>query len=315
MVAGSNPGLNAHERERLAAIRSAESLADLLRVTGQDSIHDAYFAAKREWSELRGRELDDQATVAGLPGDRVVVDGHEFWVHGITHADTRAEGRFLRERVAQFLDAGATVYVEQGVRQMYFSTFDDVYEMDDYYWATEQCAERDVRSPVEQALGERFGGFAEDLDALAAELRDAVFSLIDSGRPIYGESFEAALGDIASSFLMSSEDASTGMDFTSFSMSRAAANDPTRLAELQHYYQRAFLPQPLEREWLRRHDPVLERLTHARNERMADYAVYHTDTAETVHLIVGAAHQPGVTYYLEQHRDGRKRPGEFELIG
>jgi hypothetical protein len=120
---------------------------------------------------------------------------------------------------------------------------------------------------------------------------------------------------VASAFLMSHEDASTGRDFASFSMSRAAARDPSKLPALQDYYRRAFLPQPLEREWLRRHDPALELLTHARNERMADYGVYHNEGSEDVHLVVGAAHQPGVTYYLEQYRDGKRRVEDFEPVG
>jgi pheromone shutdown protein TraB len=47
---------------------------------------------------------------------------------------------------------------------------------------------------------------------------------------------------------------------------------------------------------------------------MADYAVFHNDDAEEVHLIVGAAHQPGVVYYLERYRDGRTVPESFELV-
>ncbi|WP_232702670.1 hypothetical protein [Halobacterium wangiae] len=313
MVAGSGSRLNAGERARLAAIRSAESLAALAAETDAASVHDAYFAAKREWFDLQGRALAD-ASSDQLPGNRVGVDGQTFCVHGITHADTRAEGRFLRQHVDRFLDAGAAVYVEQGVRSMYFSSFDDVYEMDDYAWAMERCASLDSDPPVYDALDVPFAGLSTNLDSLTTELRDAVFSLIDSGRHLYGESFEATLGDVASTFLMSHEDVSTGMDFASFSKSRAAADDPTKLGDLQDYYRRAFLPQPLEREWLRRHDPALELLTHARNERMADYAVYHS-TADTVHLVVGAAHQPGVTYYLEQHRDGQRRGAEFEPVG
>ncbi|AHG05367.1 hypothetical protein HALDL1_13655 [Halobacterium sp. DL1] len=313
MVAGSESGLTAGERERLAAISGAESLAALASATDAASIHDAYFAAKREWFDLQGRATVE-ASPDHLPGDCVVVDGQTFCVHGITHADTRAEGRFLRQHAARFLDSGAAVFVEQGVRPMYFSAFDDVYEMDDYNWAMERYAALEATPPVSDVLGAPFTGVVEDLDSLTAELRDAVFSLIDSGRHLYGESLERALGDVASAFLMSHEDVSTGMDFASFSMSRAAAEDPTKLAALQDYYRRAFLPQPLEREWLRRHDPALELLTHARNERMADYAVYHS-TAETVHLVVGAAHQPGVTYYLEQHRDGRRQVDDFEPVG
>jgi pheromone shutdown protein TraB len=44
---------------------------------------------------------------------------------------------------------------------------------------------------------------------------------------------------------------------------------------------------------------------------MAEYVMYHTETAREVHMLVGAAHQPGIVYYLEQFRDGKRRLGEF----
>jgi hypothetical protein len=106
----------------------------------------------------------------------------------------------------------------------------------------------------------------------------------------------------------------TGEDFASFVLARRAAENPERLGALQRYYETAFLPQPVEREWLRRHDPELEAVSHARNERMADYVVFHADGEETVHLIVGAAHQPGVVYYLERHRDGLRDVEGFDLV-
>jgi hypothetical protein len=312
VTAGPGNGLNPSEQERLAAIRDAERLVDLQAITGTDSEHDAYFAAKDEWFDLLGRTEVRLTSADGLPGTCVEIDGHEFWVHGITHADTEAEGQFLRSRVSELRANGAMVYCEQGVRSMYFEGFRGVCEMDDYRWAIARCADLDRPSHLADVGGAPFEGLAEDVSTLAGRFRDATFALIDSGSDLYGEAFEAALGDVASEFLMSYEDVSTGQDFESFRRSREAAEDPRKLPELQTYYRRAFLPQPLEREWLRRHDPELEVVTHARNERMADYAVYHNDSAERVHLLVGAAHQPGITYYLEQHRDGERSLAGFE---
>ena len=139
------------------------------------------------------------------------------------------------------------------------------------------------------------------------------YSLIESGADVYGKTFAAALGDTASTFLMDHEHLATGEDLTSHELSKAAAENPEKLVELQHYYNCAFLPQPLEREWLRRHDHELELFTHARNERIAAWALYHADDAP-VHLIVGAAHQPGVCYYLRAYRDDEWDYGEFELV-
>ncbi|MFB6268855.1 MAG: hypothetical protein ABEH83_02865 [Halobacterium sp.] len=312
MPSDADRDLTSAERARLRAYRSAASLADLVAVTDTDSEHDAYFAAKRDYRDLTERAQTGPDAAGGLPGSRVAVDGNDFWVHGVTHADTDAEREFLQRHVSRLLDDGAAVYTEQGIRPMYFSSFHRVNEMDDYAWATDQCADADCESYVD--LPDAFDGVVEDVNALAARFRDAAFGLIDAGGEFYGEHFEAALGDVATDFLTSHEDVSTATDFASFQLSREAARDPSKLDALQAYYGRAFLPQPVEREWLRRHDPELELLTHGRNERLADYAVYHTERARDVHLVVGAAHQPGVTYYLEQHRDGERSVADFELV-
>jgi hypothetical protein len=307
-------GLTPAARERLAALRSARSLADLVDRTGASDEHGAYFEAKAVWRDLRGRELAATGGPPpdgndGLPGARVVVDGRTFRVHGITHAGTAAERSVLREHAAEWLDADAAVYCEQGVRSMYFEDFPAVGSMDDYRWAMAECRRLGIDSHVEDISVEGFTGLAEEVDSLAATFREAAFSLVHAGGDVYGERFRAALGDVAGAFLASHEDAATAEDFRSFVLSRRAARDPGLLGQLQRYYERSFLPQPVEREWLRRHDPELEVMTHARNERMADYALAYAGTAPTVHLIAGAAHQPGVRYYLEAVRDGRREPG------
>jgi hypothetical protein len=313
MVPDDGSGLTPADRRRLAAFRAAERLADLVDLTGAESEHAAYFAAKREWRDLRGRELSSAPETA-FPGTCVTVDGTPFCVDGVTHADTTAERAFLREHVSQLLADGAGVYCEQGIRRMYFPDRPDVCAMDDYRWAMARCAELDAESYVADLLGDGFDGIAENFDSLASRFQNAVFALVHSGREVYGEEFARALGDVASDFLTSHEGLAVGDEFESFRLSRVAAEDPRHLPELQRYYERAFLPQPLEREWLRRHDPELELVTHARNERMADYAVYHHDAADRVHLVVGAAHQPGVRYYLEQFRDGTRTRSGFEPV-
>jgi len=292
----------------LESIRSADSLAELADVVGADSEHEAYFAAKAEWRDLRRDELerdssgdgDSDGIAGGLPGDRIVVEGQPFVVHGITHADTDAERSFLREHVKTFLEESHTIYCEQGIRRMYFEDVPEVCGMDDYRWAMQRCRELGL----DPELDDEFDGLSEDARELASRFRETAFSLIESGEGVYGESFARALGDVASEFLVDHGELATGADFEAFRRSREAATDPGKLADLQRYYACAFLPQPLEREWLRRHDRELEIVTHARNERMAAYALFHADS-EPVHLIVGAAHQPGVSYYLEAHRDGR----------
>ena len=309
-TAESEP-LSDAERERLAALRSARSLADLVALTGEDSEHEAYFRAKREWYDLRGRELSGTDPGDGIPGDTVVVEDVPFHVHGVTHANTEAEGAFLRRGVDR-LPEGATVYCEQGIRGMYFQDVGGVCEMDDYRWAVRRCEELDLESHLAE-YGPEFEGLLDGVTDAAEEFRDAVYSLIDSGSDVYGERFQNALGDVATAFLTGHKDMATGEGFEAHRLSRAAAVDPDRLVDLQRYYASRFLPQPVEREWLRRHDPELEAVSHARNERMADYAVHHHETAPAVHLVVGAAHQPGVTYYLERHRDGDRTVEEFEL--
>jgi hypothetical protein len=311
----SGDGLSAAERDRLAAIRGAGGLADLLDLVEVASEHDAYLAVKPEWRSLRAREIAAARAPEpdGLPGDRVVVDGHAFHVHGITHADTDAERAAVREHVSRALDAGATVYCEQGIRPMYLADVSDACAMDDYRWAMAKCEQLGVDSHL-PAGSDAFEGPLEGVATLASTFREAAFSLIDSGSDLYGEEYGRALGDVASEFLTSHEDLATGREFRSFALSRRAADDPGRLRDLQNYYRAAFLPQPVEREWLRRHDRELELVTHARNARMADYAVAHNEDADAVHLVVGAAHHPGVLYYLREHRDGRRSVDGFDVV-
>jgi len=318
MVSGGDPeaGLSAAERERLAEIRAAESLADLVRIADATSEHGAYLAVKPEWRALRSRELSPAVDADGLPGDRVDVDGRAVHVHGITHAGTDAERALVREEVSRFLESGAAVYCEQGIRAIYLSDVPGACAMDDYRWAMARCEELGVDSHLsETERPDAFDGPLEGVAALASTFREAAFSLIESGSGLYGDEYARALGDVASEFLTSHEDVATGRDFRSFRLSREAALDPGRLRELQNYYRAAFLPQPIEREWLRRHDRELELVTHARNERMADYALAHAEDATEVHLLVGAAHHPGVRYYLAAHRDGRRSTDGFELVG
>lgn len=304
--------LTAADRKRLAALRAAESLSELVALTDAADEHAAYLAAKQEWYDLRGRELGEKPPPNGLPGTTVEMDETRIHVHGVTHADTAEERRYIRRHVKRFVEDGNAVYCEQGIRPMYFADMPAVCAMDDYRWALRECQKLDGDSHVADVLDADFDGLTEQIDTLSTRFREATFSLVDAGSSVYGNSFEDVLGDIASALFTSHEQLATGRDFEAFSRSQAAATDPDLLADLQRYYTRRFLPQPLEREWLRRHDPELELVTHARNERMADYALYHTTNAET-HLIVGAAHQPGIAYYLAGYRDGHRSLDGFEL--
>jgi hypothetical protein len=315
MASGSRPNpLAPADRERIERIRAADSLADLVALVDADDEHDAYFAVKEDWRELRGAELAAKPPAVGLPGVSVTVGDTTFHVHGVTHADTEAEQAYLREHVRSLLNAGAAVYCEQGIRSMYFEDVPAVCTVDDYRWAMRRCEELPVDSHLDGFPGSSVDELVEDVTSMAAQFREATFSLIEDNADLYGEAVADVLGDVAAEFLMSHENVATGQDFTSFALSERAAEDPTRLGELQRYYERTFLPQPLEREWLRRHDPELELVTHARNARMADYLVYHADAADEVHLVTGAAHQPGVRYYLEQHRDGERDLEGFQPV-
>ena len=310
----SGDALSALERERLDRLRAADTLADLVALTDAATEHDAYLAARAEWRSLMDRRVPPAApTTDRLPGDGVDLEGTRVVVHGITHADTDAERAFLREHVAGFLEAGEAVYCEQGVRPMYFADMADVRGMDDYRWALERCRDLEVDSRL-AATERSFEGLLEDLSDVAATLREAVFSLVDSGADVYGEEFAMALGDVATDFLSNQEDLARAREYEAFVRSQAAAEDPAKLPHLQRYYATVFLPLPLERQWLRRHDAELEVVSHGRSERMADYAAYHADDAPAVHVLTGAAHQPGIRYYLERHRDGHRRRDDLALV-
>ncbi|MFC7059427.1 hypothetical protein [Halovenus salina] len=280
------------------------------------SEHEAYLEAKQSWQALTERtETTKTDTMTGVPGTRVDIAGRPVFVHGITHADTVEEQDYLREHVREFLDGGA-VYCEQGIRPMYFSDMDVVCEADDYRWAMHHCRERDIDSHV-PAVEQTFldgEGFGDDIRTVTSAFRERAFTLIDAGRHMYGDAFTAAVGDLASDFLTSHEELATGEDFTSFQLSKEAARNPAKLADLQRYYRTVFLPQPLEREWLRRHDPELELFTHARNERIAAYALSNGPDTGPIHIITGAAHQPGIAYYLRAYRDGKWAYEPFEVV-
>lgn len=309
----SETSLSPEDSAWLTAVRGAESLAALAAIVGVESEHEAYFRAKERWQALQEERLGQWPRQSGLPGESVDVDGQEFVVHGITHADTDEERAFLHDHVRSFLADGDTVYCEQGIRPMYFAEFEGVCEIDDYSWAMYHCRNGAFNSHIEELPAEAFEGPSSHLRDITSRFRAVTFSVIESGSDVYGDRFARAIGDVASDFLMSHEEIATAEDFQSFKLSRRASKDPERLADLQRYYRAAFLPQPLEREWLRRHDRELELFTHARNERIADYAVYH-GSSETVRIVVGAAHQPGVVYYLEEHRDGNRDATAFEFV-
>ncbi len=314
---GGDGPLSAAERDRLAALAAAESLADLVALTGADSEHDAYFAAKTEWADL-WRRRDRYAEGAGddttgLPGESVRVGNADYHVHGVTHAGTDTERAYLRERVAAMLDAGHAVYVEQGLRRLYFGDT-AVCEMDDYRWALARCRDLNVHELEDERFEESppLGG-DEHVAAFSERIRERVYSFIDGYSSVYGETVERVLGDLASAVLTDHEGLATGDEYEAFALRQRAVADPAKLPALQAYYRRSFLPQPVEREWVRRHDPDLEWVTHARNARMADYVVHHVGDAETVHVLCGAAHGPGVAYYLRRHRDGERSVADFEL--
>lgn len=298
------------DRDVIAAIRNTESLADLQELLETSSKHGAYLRGKKVWTAARRVRQPPSPQPSGLPGDRVQIDDQNFYIHGVTHVGTDEERTFLRDRISKILEGDATVYCEQGIRPLYFENFPQVSEMDDYRWATADRPSAVNYSPS----APDFNGIREDIDSLASRLRDTVFELVAAGESVYGDRVTRGVGGALSAVFGSQKQLATGDDFESFRLRRCAVENPQRLIELQQYYDRVFLPQPLEREWLRRHDPRLEKVSHARNERMADYAIHHDDTDKDVHLIVGAAHGPGIRYYLRAYRDNRHTlPSEFQF--
>jgi len=311
MAVGWKSGLSPAESRELDAIRGADSLAALASLLDARSERRGYLTAKRRWRQLRAKE-PSTPTDASLPGDQFEVGATTFLVHGITHADTDEERETLRSRVEEWLADGETIYCEQGIRSMYFQDIPEVYAMDDYRWATRQSDDRGLSTDGTTVAAGAFDGISTDLTSVATQARKLSFLFAESVGEVYGHAVGAAIGRTASTLLGSDEQRAVVDDFASFCKSRQAATDTSKLADLQQYYKQTFLPQPLEREWLRRRDPRLELFTHARNERMADYARYHGDGR--VRLVVGAAHQPGVGYYLRVHRDGDRDRSAFEPV-
>ena len=308
--------LSRAEIEWLEAVQEIETLAALQQFVGSETDHEAYLTAKERWKRLRERAITSTETGV-IPGRKVAVADRTVVVHGITHADTREERAFLRDGVQQYLADGDEIYCEQGIRPMYFDDIDAVCEIDDYRWAMYHCREQDIDSHIPGEIEREFGepsSIGADIRAVTEQFRKATFSLIDRASAVYGRRFGATLGDVASDFLTSHEELGTGENFDSFRKSEHAARNPEDLEALQQYYESVFLPQPIEREWLRRHDPELELFTHARNERIAAYILAHAPAETPVHIVTGAAHQPGITYYLRAYRDGEWEYEPFENV-
>lgn len=319
MSVGSDRELSEEDRAWLDMVRDAGSLEELHGLTGADTDDEAYFAAKHRWYELRDLELPP-AEKEGLPSDVVELREQRFHVHGVTHTGTDVEREHVRRYVDDYLDDGDEVYCEQGLRKIYFQGYPEVYEVDDYDWAAQLCSSRDLYDRLEDeehvsdVLTRGFDAVTEGAGSALTRVRDRLFSAVGAGEFLYGEVTADVLGDALSLLLSDPTALASGDDYQAYNLSDAAATDPQKLGALQRYYHRRFLPQPIEREWLRRHAPEVEVFTHARNERIADFVVYDAEEPE-IHVVVGAAHQPGVVYYLEKHSEGERSVEDFEPLG
>ncbi len=319
MSVGSDSELSKEDREWLETVRDSGSLEDLRELTGAETYDEAYFTAKEKWYRLRDHELPP-AENEDLPAETVKFDGRRYHVHGVTHSGTDEERRYVRRHVDRYLERGHELYCEQGLRRLYFQDRPQVYEIDDYDWASMRCREAAVcdrledSEHVQDVLTRGFDAVAEEAGDALAKVRERLFGAVEAGEKIYGERTADVIGDALSCLISDPTALARGDDYQAYGYSRAAAEDPDKLGELQRYYGRRFLPQNLEREWLNHHAPEVELFTHARNERIADYVVYHSDSSE-VHVVVGAAHQHGVVEYMREHAAGERTVEEFEHIG
>ncbi len=318
MSSDSDTGLTESQRDWLEAVRRCTSLEELRREVDVDTEDEAYFTAKEKWFRLRDDELPP-AEEGGLPASKVLVRGTTYHVHGVTHSGRDEERRHVREHVDRYLAEDEEVYCEQGLWRLYFSDRSDVYEIDDYDWAVEHCRANEVCERIDgehvgDVLTRGFDAVAEEAGDVLDSVRERLFSAVGAGKKLYGERAADVLGDSLSCLLSDPTALARGDDYRAYRFSRAAAEDPSKLGELQRYYHRRFLPQTLERHWLRLHAPEVELFTHARNERIADYIVYHSERP-VVHVVVGAAHQPGVTEYLMAHASGERDVRGFEPVG
>ncbi|MFB6283130.1 MAG: hypothetical protein ABEK59_04245 [Halobacteria archaeon] len=302
-------GVNVPYSDRLLIknLKAARSIKDLQEITGIHGPQRAYVKAKKEWHRLHGngresygKEIED----GGIPGKKIEVGKTTYKIHGITHSGTEEERKFLKEHVAEMIDKDHDVYTEQGIRRMYFQDLDDVQEMDDYSWASKELRRRRNAEPENSDSS----GSKLRIENLRSGLMRTAFKVITTGEKIYGRRIKRTMGGIASDFLTRPSNMGTGEDFISFTLNRKASRNPEKLEKLQNHYERTFLPQPVEREWLRNQSEVLELYTHSRNERITDYVLdvvgdpWKNDA--TVHVIAGAAHQPGILYYLNDYRHG-----------
>lgn len=295
--------------ERIRRYREAEDLEDLEEITGEESKEEAYFEAKSEWYELMEEYLGEHSNTDDrrLPGDIVEFDvehdrypkDKKFHIHGISHTGRNEEKNFLQSVTEEFVEEGNQVYCEQGFLQMYFKELTEVEEIDDYSWMMSEASE--------MSEGEAFEGLSES-EKILDGIQNFLFSLIAEGGDFYGQEIEDTIGEGVTPFLTTKEEKAVGEGFESFVRTDDASKNPKRVIELQNYYKKVLLPVNLERKWLKKHNPELDLLTHARSERIADYVIHDVINVECneVRIIVGAAHQCGVAHYLNQYRKNEK---------
>ncbi|AEN06960.1 hypothetical protein Halar_3354 [halophilic archaeon DL31] len=79
--------------DRLEAIRNATDLSEFAELYRVESRHEAYFRAKRDWEVAVAERQREAPSPTELPGT-TTVDGHDFHIHGVTHAGTPEERSF-----------------------------------------------------------------------------------------------------------------------------------------------------------------------------------------------------------------------------
>ena len=237
-----------------------------LSSTCDQAFHDWYLHNRR-----KGLGAD------GFPATTVMVNGVQYHIHGISHDEQINDTvrKYIRGELERYLSLEHVVLMEQGVSSLIFRGYIDndprleitfvdlpVVEMDDQSWA-KKVDHKGVRRFREKAKMWRPPTTDYDVEDIGCEVCNHIQA--DSV-----DTYNRSMGD------------------------------QTCLADLQNYVFSTHLPEQLHRQYLELFYPEEALMVSGRSRRMAEFASQYETRSREIDMVVGAAHQPGIAYYLQE---------------
>jgi hypothetical protein len=241
--------------------------------------------AREEWWALTRKP---QGPVGRFTAREVRVGDTVAWIHGIVHGGrivarvSPAVRKELRERIAELRRRGCAVIVEQGLKDLLFRGL-GVEEMDDFTYTLRKWPN---------------------------QMWAAILKF--SGRALVSPILIPPTLRLAERM----EDKSGGREWGVAAAIRRALTDIRWLEDLDNAAGAARLPEPLEREFLVKHNPSEAAILSFRSERMADclFEASSRTGSRAIHAVVGAGHAPAMEYYLARRAASVSRTRQTRVI-